>query len=205
MTGNEFIKCTKCGSEVCETNKFCSVCGQKIELIKICHKCGIKNNEEDIFCENCGQNLSTEIEFEQEEPKQEPQNVFKSGINCPYCGSNLARHASKCPECGEWLKKKKPFGCYSIFAILFSITIFLVSLIISYITTSDGAMSFGIAIVATIVIFFALWFYFLPSWIAELKKHSSAGAIFAVNFLFGWSVVGWVVALIWALSNDNKH
>jgi hypothetical protein len=41
--------------------------------------------------------------------------------------------------------------------------------------------------------------YFLPS-IIGAQKHN-ATAILAVNLLLGWTVVGWIVALVWALSD----
>ncbi len=40
--------------------------------------------------------------------------------------------------------------------------------------------------------------YFLPAIIGS-KKHN-ATAILAVNVLLGWTVIGWIVALVWALS-----
>lgn len=43
--------------------------------------------------------------------------------------------------------------------------------------------------------------YFLPS-IIGWQKHN-AGAIVAVNVLLGWTIVGWIVALIWALSTPG--
>lgn len=43
--------------------------------------------------------------------------------------------------------------------------------------------------------------YFLPS-IAGSKKRN-AKAIFFLNLLLGWTIIGWVVALIWAVTVDN--
>ncbi len=48
---------------------------------------------------------------------------------------------------------------------------------------------------------FCAAFYFLPS-IIGWQKHNAA-AIIAVNVLLGWTVVGWIVALIWALSTPG--
>jgi hypothetical protein len=48
-----------------------------------------------------------------------------------------------------------------------------------------------------------LFLYFLPSFIAFSKKKSNSGIIFLVNFLVGWSVIGWIVSLVWALSSDS--
>ena len=52
--------------------------------------------------------------------------------------------------------------------------------------------------------FFAFWFvmYFLPSIIALVKSKRDTLAIFLLNLLLGWSVIGWVVALVWAAKHD---
>ena len=52
--------------------------------------------------------------------------------------------------------------------------------------------------------FFGLPFvmYFLPSIIALARSKRDLLAIFLLNFFLGWSVIGWIVALIWAAKND---
>lgn len=47
--------------------------------------------------------------------------------------------------------------------------------------------------------------YFLPAIVAFSRKHNSRVAILAVNFFFGWSLVGWIVALIWAYTRNTEH
>lgn len=42
--------------------------------------------------------------------------------------------------------------------------------------------------------------YFIPTIIAESKKHKQRGAIGALNLLLGWTMIGWIGALIWALT-----
>lgn len=44
--------------------------------------------------------------------------------------------------------------------------------------------------------------YFLPSIIAHNKRDFAA--IFIVNLLFGWTVVGWIIALVWACAADVR-
>jgi Superinfection immunity protein len=46
------------------------------------------------------------------------------------------------------------------------------------------------------------YIYFLPTFIARRRQKRNTGAIFALNFFLGWSLVGWVVALVWALAYD---
>lgn len=54
----------------------------------------------------------------------------------------------------------------------------------------------------TIFFFIAFIIYFIPSIVGS--KHRQAGAIFVLNFLLGWTFVGWVIALVWALTDDKK-
>ena len=45
--------------------------------------------------------------------------------------------------------------------------------------------------------------YFLPTIIAMMRNNPNAGGIFAVNFLLGWTFIGWVACLIWSLSETR--
>ena len=57
--------------------------------------------------------------------------------------------------------------------------------------------SFGLLEIAIII--FAIAFYFLPSLIAYFRKHKNLVAVFMLNLSLGWTLVGWVVALIWSV------
>jgi len=41
--------------------------------------------------------------------------------------------------------------------------------------------------------------YFLPTLIAFLRKHKNSLAIFLLNLFLGWTVLGWVVSLVWSV------
>jgi hypothetical protein len=43
--------------------------------------------------------------------------------------------------------------------------------------------------------------YLLPALIAYQRSHINRHAIFLVNLLLGWSIIGWVVALIWSATS----
>ena len=47
--------------------------------------------------------------------------------------------------------------------------------------------------------------YFIPWLISVLTKRRNAGAIFALNLFLGWTLIGWVVALVWALTDDRPR
>lgn len=45
--------------------------------------------------------------------------------------------------------------------------------------------------------------YFAPTWIAALRDHNTSG-VAVVNTLLGWSIVGWVIALVMACGNEPQ-
>lgn len=55
----------------------------------------------------------------------------------------------------------------------------------------------------TTVIFIlaGLYIYFLPS-IIGYKKRNAAG-IFLLNAFLGWTFIGWVIALVWAVTKEK--
>ncbi|MCL1972747.1 MAG: superinfection immunity protein [Endomicrobia bacterium] len=60
-------------------------------------------------------------------------------------------------------------------------------------------------IVLVVAIFIALIIYFLPTIIASQRNHNSAGLIFFVNLFVGWTVVVWLITLIWASEGKTKE
>lgn len=58
-------------------------------------------------------------------------------------------------------------------------------------------MTLGTLVLITLVVL-----YFIPAFVAAGRKRKNTGAIVVTNILFGWTFVGWGVALIWAFKND---
>lgn len=48
-------------------------------------------------------------------------------------------------------------------------------------------------------------FYLFPTIMAYQRSHLQKQAIFALNLFLGWSVIGWVGALIWTLTRQSKQ
>jgi hypothetical protein len=48
----------------------------------------------------------------------------------------------------------------------------------------------------------SLFLYFLPAYLA--RNRSNFTAILMLNLLAGWTFIGWIIALVWALSPDPK-
>jgi len=58
---------------------------------------------------------------------------------------------------------------------------------------------------AFVIVIIGLALYFLPTMIAATEKKNNSTAIFVLNLLLGWTLLGWVIALVWAFKKDvNK-
>lgn len=49
---------------------------------------------------------------------------------------------------------------------------------------------------------FGFVLYFLPAIIGFARSKRDAVSILVLNVLLGWTAIGWVIALIWALKQD---
>jgi hypothetical protein len=54
-----------------------------------------------------------------------------------------------------------------------------------------------------LLIIICLGLYFIPFLVASTKGSSRAPAIGALNLFLGWTFLGWVVALVWALAEPE--
>ncbi len=55
-----------------------------------------------------------------------------------------------------------------------------------------------ISVVVSVVLTVFTLGYFLPWMVAALRGKSNAWAIFWLNFLLGWTVLGWIASLVLA-------
>jgi hypothetical protein len=46
--------------------------------------------------------------------------------------------------------------------------------------------------------------YWLPTYIAARRNHRQLTAIAVLNTLGGWSTIGWIVALVWAVTKSTR-
>jgi hypothetical protein len=47
--------------------------------------------------------------------------------------------------------------------------------------------------------------YLLPSILACMRKHPNKRSILVTNIMIGWSVIGWILALIWSYSTAESR
>ena len=55
-----------------------------------------------------------------------------------------------------------------------------------------------------VIMIAVIGFYFMPSVAAHWRKHKSEAAIIVLNVLLGWTVLGWIAALVWALASEGE-
>ncbi|PIZ30508.1 MAG: hypothetical protein COY40_04500 [Alphaproteobacteria bacterium CG_4_10_14_0_8_um_filter_53_9] len=67
-----------------------------------------------------------------------------------------------------------------------------------YIFAALATFTFSIA--ALIIMACVAW-YFLPTLIASFRNHPQTGAIGVLNLFLGWTMLGWLAALVWAFIN----
>ena len=59
-----------------------------------------------------------------------------------------------------------------------------------------GALVVGVLLCCTI--------YWIPSGIAVLRQRTNVGPIIVINTFLGWTLIGFVIALSWAVATDTE-
>jgi hypothetical protein len=54
-------------------------------------------------------------------------------------------------------------------------------------------------------ILIGIFFYFVPTFVAVIRKHGSWPAIAILDVLLGWTVVCWIVALVWSFTEVSSR
>lgn len=80
----------------------------------------------------------------------------------------------------------------------FGIGLFLVVSLSDYPT--EGAPESAGLVFGFLFLIWLVLFYFLPAIVAWKRYHHNTTAIAALTLFAGWTVVGWIGALIWALT-----
>jgi hypothetical protein len=47
--------------------------------------------------------------------------------------------------------------------------------------------------------------YFAPAIIASMRRHRQILAIFVLNLVAGWTLIGWIAALVWAFIRQERR
>lgn len=66
----------------------------------------------------------------------------------------------------------------------------------------SGGDGFGSFFMVLVIL--SLLLYFIPSIVASKREHPNRGAIYMLNILAGWTFIGWVGALVWAMTGSQQ-
>jgi threonine/homoserine/homoserine lactone efflux protein len=61
-----------------------------------------------------------------------------------------------------------------------------------------------LGVLGVIAVVAVIWVYFLPTIVSRNRKHNDASAIFVLNLLAGFTIIFWVIALVWACNDNTK-
>lgn len=93
-----------------------------------------------------------------------------------------------------------------VFKILVCLGCIVDFLIVGFVTNWSFSPEAAIGIIALLFIpgIITQCLYFLPYMIANSKGHTQETAIFVLNLFAGWTIIAWIIALIWAFTNKEK-
>ncbi len=175
--------CPKCGNEYTLEDLFCKKCGLELDQVNKCPHCGAKYETGDVFCGKCGTKLPT-LNIMDKIMYSIPVQRGNTTYNPPSDSNDNS-------GCG--------CGCATIITGLCILGACGLAYIgqeidIPYIGEATGIVLVGIVVV-----------YFLPAIIAEARKAEGAFAIFLLDLLLGWTLLGWLVAFVLALCLNRRR
>ena len=67
---------------------------------------------------------------------------------------------------------------------------------------ADGVLE-ALTVLLLIVVYSGVMF--IPTYVAFYRRHEHRLAIGVVNFLLGWTGIGWAATMVWALTEELLH
>lgn len=167
---------------------------------KICRYCGNVIYSDEETCEFCGKYLLKEHD--------------NPDLFCAKCKAEVNTDDNFCQRCGAVFNIPEeeviaPIR-HNIAGIPYNIGIFLTSIAASiaitvfYTSGKDTGFDFAFLGLAFVLAEIFLYIYFLPAILAFENNNPNAYFIYVLNLLLGVTVVGWILALVFALKSDKK-
>ena len=66
-----------------------------------------------------------------------------------------------------------------------------------------GSVLEALGILLLVIVYSGL--LFVPTYVAFYRRHEHRLAIAIVNFLLGWTGIGWAATMVWALTEEVFH
>ena len=130
-------------------------------------------------CDHCGQSIEAPKEY---------QGIV---LDCPTC-----QQKTLCPPVSERFQRKSAFIFKAAWKVAWIRIVMFLSLIllVGFVFFPDYL---GFLILVGL--------YFLPYFIAYSRKHLNREAVLVANLLLGWTGLGWVICLVWALMRTETE
>ena len=130
------------------------------------------------------------------------------GFSLCFIGLRLHIKFSRDAKAGKAQENYYP-SYWVAFSVLFTIFTSAIFLLFMILFPDDLETYHGILIylVGLFIIYPIIAVYFLPYRIAHKSSHKQARAIYILNIFAGWTVIAWIIALIWAhtVPSENIH
>jgi len=68
-----------------------------------------------------------------------------------------------------------------------------------------GALGFFAIIVFIFMFLLFTLLAFSPTLIAIIRKHNNLLVIFLINIFLSWTILGWILALVWSLTDNVER
>ena len=126
------------------------------------------------------------------------------------CGQNIefsaedAGRAARCPTCqSDILLQAEPEVPPKRYRLNFRRLLTLLIWTVGLFAAGTILIVAPQVIIAPAMLLFAAAVYFLPSFVGRHKRNAQAIAV--LNLLLGWTIIGWIIALVWACTLDPEE
>lgn len=115
-------------------------------------------------------------------------------VNCPHCGKETEVYLNR-PV--AWVFRV-PAKAWAIAASLTALAVFAISQPQKF---SDSIQTLFASAISILAIGVVLAIYLAPAIIGRKKRHFNS--LLVINIFLGWTLLGWVIALAWAVADDK--
>lgn len=168
--------------------------------MSFCASCGTRSEESARFCSGCGKPLA-----EQDGRTASVESTGMQAKAAPLVRATCSegRHyACGYQDCECECHTTKPGNKKNSFQWGFDIASALVFLLFAFAYVSAGKP--GLLLIAYPMYWIGAYVYTLPARLAFKDEKNNRVAILSFDLLLGWTFIGWVIALTWALAKERS-
>lgn len=151
--------------------------------------------ESKCHCQHCNQSIAF------------PSDMSGMTLACPTCSMETILFMPQMPRAKKESNREHQLMKWSMIPV--AITAIISAIVFHSDSQSNAGDAWPLAIaggfVMALMIAAGAMIYFLPAIVAWRNKKQNTTAIFVLNFIGGWTFIGYVVALVWAYTKDATH